>query len=136
MTDEGLRNPFVLQCAKCSKILTDSFSLHTVQDSYLVHSFSNVTEVGKECQGENTFKGCTIQPVSCGGCKTPVGVFLISVTGSWNGYAGMFCFEKEKVTSYMLGNTVYKEKSMMEIAEDVEKLKGVVAKIYKKIYQQ
>lgn len=75
-----------------------------------------------------------IQDVRCP-CKNDVGVYLVSASDEWNGNAGMYCFDKDSVVSYVLGNAVSREKGLSEVIEDVEKLKNVVAKIYKKVYQ-
>lgn len=134
MSEEGLRNPFVIQCKSCKKILSDSFTLQNIQDNYLIHTYSTVSAVEKSIPGTGIFAGCNLTQCKCT-CGFDVGFFLVSVSDSWNGYAGMYCFNKDSITSYLLGNVVYKEKGMSELVEDVERLKNVVAKIYKKVYQ-
>ncbi|KAI5151143.1 hypothetical protein ENBRE01_1926 [Enteropsectra breve] len=134
MGDSGLRNPFVIQCGECRKILTDSFTLHTIKNGHLVHSFSTVQEERERTVGIDAFDGCMVQDLKCT-CGAVVGCYLLSVSEEWNGYAGMYAFRKEGVTSYMLGSVLSKEKCLYEVIDDVEKLKSVVSKIYKKVYQ-
>lgn len=134
MSEDNLRNPFVVFCNKCSKILTDSFSLNDYKNGYLIHSFSTAKEDSRVEVGKEEFQNCLIQKVKCG-CGNCVGIFLSSAGGDFNGYANCYGFDKGKVNSYMLGSVVNKEKGLAEIIEDVDKLKSVVAKIYKKVYQ-
>lgn len=134
MTEEGLRNPFVLQCKECKKIISDSFSLQTIQDGFLVHTYSTVPAGTPSIQGTGIFSDSLVNLCNCE-CGCEIGYYLVSASDSWNGYSGMYCFRKSSVTSYLLGNVVYKEKGMCELIEDVERLKNVVAKIYKKVYQ-
>lgn len=135
MSEDNLRNPFVLFCKHCNHILTDSFSLQDYRNGYLIHSFSSVKEDTRIQSGkESFFENCLIQKVKCA-CEKPVGVYLCSTNDEFNGFASMYAFEKAAVKSYMLGSCVSKEKGLSEIIEDVEKLKTVVSKIYKKVYQ-
>lgn len=133
MSDDSLRNPFVVFCSKCGKILTDSFTLFDFKNGYMVHSFCTVKEEARVEMGRESFTNCMVQKVRCL-CSSSVGYFLTSVSGDYNGYACMYAFDKNSVRSYTLGSTVSRERGLHEIAEDVEKLKSVVAKIYKKIY--
>lgn len=133
MADDNLRNPFVVFCSRCSKILTDSFTLFDFKNGYMIHSFCTVKEGAKTEMGRGSFTNCMVQEVKCP-CSNGVGYFLTSTSGDYNGYAGMYAFDKNSVRSYTLGSTISREKGLHEIAEDVEKLKSVVAKIYKKIY--
>ena len=136
MTEDSLRNPFVVFCKECNAILTDSFSLQDYREEYLIHNFSTLKEDTKiiSCKDETPFEGCLIQNLKCT-CNKPVGAFLTAVTEDFNGCASMYAFNKAAVKSYMLGSCVNKEKGLCEIIEDVEKLKTVVSKIYKKVYQ-
>lgn len=134
MSEDNLRNPFVVLCTKCSKILTDSFTLLDYRNGNLIHTFSTVKEQSRvEIGDENAFKNCMIQKVVCT-CHSTVGYFLASASGDYNGYAGSYAFNKNAVCSYTLGNSVTKEKGLYELAEDIEKLKSVVTKIYRKVY--
>jgi hypothetical protein len=133
MADDNLRNPFVVFCSKCSKILTDSFTLFDFKNGHMIHSFCTVREETKVEMGRESFANCMVQRVRCL-CSNSIGHFLTSVSGDYNGYAGMYAFDKNSVRSYALGSTVSREKGLHEIAEDVERLKSVVAKIYKKVY--
>lgn len=134
MQDAGLRNPFIVQCRGCRKVLTDSFTLQTMRHAHLIHTFSTVGPCAAAHAGCGAFESCTVQDVLCQ-CAAHVGFFIVSASAEWNGLAEMFAFTKEQVTSYVLGNTVSREKGIGELIEDVEKLKSVVAKIYKKVYQ-
>lgn len=133
--EDQLRNPFVVFCGKCNKILTDSFSLLDYKHSYLVHTFSSVKEEAESCYVDNAiFQNCITKNVKCT-CGSHVGVYLSSANEEFNGMSGTYLFDKNSVKSYLLGNSVHKEKGLSEIIEDIEKLKSVVAKIYKKVYQ-
>lgn len=135
MAEDNLRNPFILSCKQCNYILTDSFSLQDYRKGYLIHTFSTVKEESRIQSGkENFFEKCLIQRVKCE-CGSFVGVFLSSASEEFNGFASMYAFDKSAVKSYMLGSCVNKERGLSEIIEDVEKLKTVVSKIYKKVYQ-
>lgn len=134
MSEDGLRNPFVIQCKDCRKILADSFTLQTMKHSYLIHTYSTVGPEGAPRPGVEAFDRCLVQDVVCV-CSARVGVFIVSSSAEWNGNAEMYAFSRDAVTSYVLGNSVSKEKGICELIEDVEKLKNVVAKIYKKVYQ-
>ncbi|ELA41139.1 uncharacterized protein VICG_01838 [Vittaforma corneae ATCC 50505] len=134
MSEDNLRNPFVVFCKKCNKILTDSFTLNDYRNGYLVHSFSTVKEESRIEVGKDIFQNCLIQKIACA-CGNDTGVFLASVSGEFNGHANCYAFDKNQVNSYVLGSAVSKEKGLSEVMEDVEKLKSVVAKIYKKVYQ-
>lgn len=134
MSEDNLRNPFVVFCKKCNRILTDSFTLNDYKCGYLIHSFSTAKEEARIEVGKDIFQNCLIQKVKCA-CDSSVGVFLASVSGEFNGHANCYAFDKGQVNSYMLGSAVGKEKGLSEVVEDVEKLKSVVAKIYKKVYQ-
>lgn len=135
MSEDSLRNPFVLQCKACGNILTDSFSLLDYRNGYLIHSFSTAKEETRIQSGrEGPFEKCLVQKVKCL-CNTPVGVFLSSTSEEFNGLSSTYAFDKAASKSYQLGSCVSKEKGLCEIVEDVEKLKTVVSKIYKKVYQ-
>lgn len=135
MSEDNLRNPFVLFCKECNHILSDSFSLQDYRNGYLLHSFSTVKEDTRIQSGkEDFFENCLIQKIKCV-CNAHVGVYLCSASEEYNGLASMYAFDKSAVKSYMLGSCVNKEKGLCEIIEDVEKLKTVVSKIYKKVYQ-
>lgn len=134
MSEENLRNPFVVFCKDCKKILSDSFSLNDYKNDYLIHSFSTVKEDTRISIGKEVFQNCLIQKVKCD-CGNDVGVFLSSCGGDFNGNAGCYAFSKNSVCSYMLGSSIGKERGLGEVIEDVEKLKSVVAKMYKKIFQ-
>jgi len=134
MRDGELRNPFVVQCRECKKIITDSFTLQTMKHGHLVHTFSTLSPCEPVHAGSGIFENCTLQDLLCQ-CTTRVGVLIVSAGGDWNGCAEMYAFPKEHITSYVLGNTVFREKGIGELAEDVEKLKSVVARMYRKIYQ-
>lgn len=133
MEDGSLRNPFVVFCSRCSKILTDSFTLFDFKNGHLIHSFCTVKEETDVEMGKDSFGNCMLQRVTCV-CLNNVGYFLTSTSGDYNGYAGMYAFDRGSVRSYTLGSVVSKERGLHEIAEDVERLKSVVAKIYKKVY--
>lgn len=134
MSEENLRNPFVVFCKKCNKILTDSFTLNDYKNGYLIHSFSTIKENTRIEIGKDVFENCLIQKIRCP-CDNEVGFFLASAGGDFNGNASCYAFNKESVNSYMLGSAVGREKGLAEVMDDVEKLKTVVAKIYKKVYQ-
>lgn len=134
MTEENLRNPFVIACKDCKKILSDSFSLSDYKNDHLIHSFSTVKEKARIFVGSGIFQNCLIQKVECD-CGKEVGVFLSSAGGDFNGNAGCYAFEKDSVFSYQLGSVIVKERGLSEVIEDVEKLKSVVAKMYKRIFQ-
>lgn len=134
MTEDALRNPFVVFCNKCNRILTDSFTLNDYKGSHLIHSFSTVKEASRIEIGKDTFENCLVQQLSCE-CGNILGVFLASAGGDFNGHAGCYAFNRESVKTYMLGSAVSRERSLAEVLEDVEKLKSVVAKIYKRVYQ-
>lgn len=133
MAEETLKNPFVVFCGKCKHILTDSFTLFDFKNNHLIHSFCTVKQETKIENGEDSFKNSIVQRIKCS-CGNCVGFYLTSVSEEYNGYAGMYAFDKDAVASYALGSCINREKGLHEIAEDVEKLKNVVAKIYKKIY--
>jgi len=134
MSEDNLRNPFVVSCKKCNKILTDSFTLSDYRSGHLIHSFSTVKEDSKIETGKGEFEGCLVQRVACT-CGKSIGVLLTSAGEGFNGHAGCYAFVKDEVRTYMLGSVIGKEKGLIEVMEDVEKLKSVVSKIYKKVYQ-
>lgn len=134
MVEDNLRNPFVVFCKNCSRILSDSFTLNDYRSGHLVHGFSTVKQDTRIEMGKGEFEKCLVQCVNCS-CGKKVGVFLESTSEEFNGHAGCYAFDRESIGSYMLGSAIGKEKGLSEVMEDVEKLKSVVAKIYKKVYQ-
>ncbi|KAI5176274.1 hypothetical protein PAEPH01_2266 [Pancytospora epiphaga] len=134
MGEAELRNPFVVQCKECNRILSDSFTLQSVKHGYLIHTHAMVQPVGDVALGDGLFENCMLRDVKCR-CGVDVGRFLVSVSNEWNGYAEMYGFDKEKIISYVLGNESYREKGVYEMADDIEKLKVVMSKIYRKVYQ-
>lgn len=137
MSSENLRNPFVVQCIACKTVISDSFSLQDMKHNYLIHSFctlnlpeDNVASMSQDA----SFKNCIVSDLHCK-CGQKVGKRLLSTSLEWNGYAGMYVLEKDSITSYVLGGSSTWEVTLPEISEDVEKLKSVVTKIYKKVYQ-
>lgn len=134
MSDENLRNPFVVQCKSCKKILTDSFSLISYKHGYLIQAFSTIKSIKDSHMGSEIFSNCLIETLACE-CGQKLGVYMVSSSDEWNGFAGMYCMHKENLISYALGNAVCQDKTQAEIIEDIDKLKNVVSKIYKKVYQ-
>lgn len=133
MSEEALRNPFVIFCNKCNKILSDSFTLLDYKNNSLIHTFSTVKEEEKVEEGQNSFINCLVQNIVCP-CGNKVGFYVKSASGEYNGYSETYAFLKDKINSYGLGSSVNREKTLVELSEDVEKLKNVVSKIYKKIF--
>lgn len=131
---EKLQNPFVVQCAGCRKIVADSFTLQTVRDGFLVHSHSTLSATGQPCPGKVPFDDCLVDEIGCA-CGSPLGFLLVSASAEWNGCAGMYAFDRDRVASYTLGNSLSMAKTAGELTEDIERLKSVVVKIYKKVFQ-
>ncbi|KAI4292698.1 hypothetical protein PAPHI01_2427 [Pancytospora philotis] len=134
MSDGGLRNPFVVQCRSCRSILSDSFTLHTLKHGFLVHAHGTLQPAAGVYAGGGLFSKCQLQDLVCA-CGARTGHFIASGGGEWNGCAEMYAFDKNRITSYVLGTEAATEKSLYEVVDDVEKLKTVVAKLYKKVYQ-
>ncbi len=133
MPEDNLGNPFVVFCNKCNKILTDSFTLFDYRNDCLIHNFSTVKEESSVKNGEGSFENCLVQNVKCS-CSNNVGYFIKSASGNYNGYSEMYAFFKDSVNTYALGSSISREKSLTELSEDVEKLKNIVSKMYKKIF--
>ncbi len=137
MPSENLRNPFIIQCSNCKTILSDSFSLQSMKHDHLIHSYFAIEEPSPENQylsKISPFENCVLNDIYCV-CGNYIGKKLISSSAEWNGFAGMFAFEKNAIISYVLGGSSYNEITLSELYEDVEKLKCVITKIYKKVYQ-
>jgi len=134
MPEDTLQNPFVLQCKKCNQVLTDSFTLQTIVYGHFVHTFSALSPPAEPVPGADEFVDCLVSPLVCA-CGCAVGKMINSANEDWNGCAGMFAFDKNEVAMYTLGQATPQETSIFQLVEDVEKLKSIVAKMYKKVYQ-
>lgn len=130
---DNLQNPFVVFCSSCRRILSDSFSLQDLKHDFLIHGYCTVQPSEASYSGKDLFENCLVKDVICP-CSANIGFYIVSASVLFNGYSEMFALSKSAVNSYALGSSVLKEKGLLEISEDVEKLKSLVTKIYKKIY--
>lgn len=132
-----LKNPFVVQCKACKEVLADSFALLALRDSLLIFNrvASHIEKEDEESKaGADIFTDCVLKSLHCH-CGAEIGFRMISSNVEWNGHAGHVFLKREALRSYVLGGGVCQEKSLFELIDDVEKLKCVVSKMYKKVFQ-
>lgn len=139
MTDIAtLQNPFVIQCKQCQIIIADSFSLLDFKNSYLIFSSisSNTKVLNRKYTSDKIIdKDCTYFEISCG-CGIIVGRKYITVTKKFEDFVDRFCFLKDLIDSYMLGAVEGKaEVSLIEVCDEVERLKRFCVYLYKRLEQ-
>lgn len=131
MTQQILRNPFVVQCKACNSTICDSFSLLDYRNDLLI--FSSAASTVTIDPSKHTDADTVYSIIRCR-CSNMVGRRYYTTNVEMNGYSGMYFINKESVYSYMLGGNIgCKNVTLYDVAEDVEKLQKLCLYLYKKI---
>lgn len=121
--------PFVIQCKICNTILADSFSIWIIKKEFMIFKEkSDDIRLIKNNTVIFNLDDCLIDHLECR-CGLIVGAFIKSASKEFNGCSGSFLFATAVISQYQLGRSTIEHRTILEIDEDVKKIKYIISKL-------